>query len=112
MQVPESGKPRSPGGGDPTGGGRAIPRIEPDYADPIYLDKHGAFIAVLKQIWTRIRLRSPAVWIRWRIRNGFTLTPPFGCGMFMSAIRRKTPGRSTGHFEGVQFSACTIPQIS
>ena len=25
------------GGGDPTSGGRAIPRIEPDYADPIYL---------------------------------------------------------------------------
>jgi hypothetical protein len=24
-----------------------IPRIEPDYADPIYLAKHGAFIAAL-----------------------------------------------------------------
>jgi hypothetical protein len=35
------------GGGDPTSGGRAIPRIEPDYADPIYLAKHGAFIAAL-----------------------------------------------------------------
>ena len=47
MQVPESGKPRSAGGGDPTSGGRAIPRIEPDYADPIYLAKHGAFIAAM-----------------------------------------------------------------
>jgi len=35
------------GGGDPTSGGRAIARIEPDYADPIYLAKHGAFIAAL-----------------------------------------------------------------
>src|ERR1017187_6754412 len=32
------------GGGDPTSGGRAIPRIEPDYADPIYITKHAAFI--------------------------------------------------------------------
>jgi hypothetical protein len=28
------------GGDDPTIGGRPIPRIEPDYADPIYLAKH------------------------------------------------------------------------
>jgi hypothetical protein len=35
------------GGSDPISGGRAIPRIEPDYADPIYLAKHGAFIAAL-----------------------------------------------------------------
>ena len=35
------------GGGDPTSGGKAIPRIEPDYADPIYLAKHAAFIAAL-----------------------------------------------------------------
>ena len=35
------------GGGDPTSGGKAIARIEPDYADPIYLAKHGAFLAAL-----------------------------------------------------------------
>lgn len=35
------------GGGDPTSGGRRIPRIEPDYADPVYLAKHGAFLAAL-----------------------------------------------------------------
>jgi hypothetical protein len=35
------------GGDDPTSGGARIPRIEPDYADPIYLAKHGAFIAAL-----------------------------------------------------------------
>ena len=37
------------GGDDPTSGGRRIPRIEPDYADPVYLAKHGAFIAALGQ---------------------------------------------------------------
>lgn len=35
------------GGGDPTSGGKGIPRIEPDYADPIYLAKHGAFLEAL-----------------------------------------------------------------
>lgn len=32
------------GGGDPTSGGTRIPRIEPDYADPLYLRKHAAFL--------------------------------------------------------------------
>ncbi|HOW66505.1 MAG TPA: DUF4832 domain-containing protein [Candidatus Paceibacterota bacterium] len=35
------------GGEDPTSGGQRIPRIEPDYADPIYLEKHGAFLQAL-----------------------------------------------------------------
>ncbi len=35
------------GGDDPTSGGERIPRIEPDYADPIYLEKHGAFLRAL-----------------------------------------------------------------
>ena len=35
------------GGGDPTSGGTRITRIEPDYADPLYLAKHGAFIQAL-----------------------------------------------------------------
>lgn len=35
------------GGDDPTSGGKRIPRIEPDYADPIYLAKHGAFLEAL-----------------------------------------------------------------
>jgi hypothetical protein len=34
-------------GGDPTSGGERIPRIEPDYADPIYLEKHGKFLQAL-----------------------------------------------------------------
>jgi len=35
------------GGSDPTKGGKRIPRIEPDYADPLYLKKHGAFLQAL-----------------------------------------------------------------
>ncbi len=35
------------GGDDPTSGGQRITRIEPDYADPIYLAKHGRFLAEL-----------------------------------------------------------------
>ena len=35
------------GGDDPTSGGQRIPRIEPDYADPVYLEKHGAFLRAL-----------------------------------------------------------------
>jgi len=35
------------GGDDPTSGGRRIQRIEPDYSDPIYLAKHGRFLAEL-----------------------------------------------------------------
>jgi len=35
------------GGDDPTSGGKRIPRIEPDYADPIYLAQHGRFLSEL-----------------------------------------------------------------
>jgi hypothetical protein len=35
------------GGDDPTSGGKRILRIEPDYSDPIYLRKHGAFLKAL-----------------------------------------------------------------
>jgi hypothetical protein len=35
------------GGDDPTSGGKRIPRIEPEYSDPLYLAKHGAFLAAL-----------------------------------------------------------------
>lgn len=37
------------GGEDPTSGGVRIPRVEPDYADPIYLAKHGNFLRALGQ---------------------------------------------------------------
>jgi len=37
------------GGDDPTSGGKRIPRLEPDYADPLYLARHGEFLAALGQ---------------------------------------------------------------
>jgi hypothetical protein len=37
------------GGDDPTSGGKRIARIEPDYANPLYLARHGEFIAALGQ---------------------------------------------------------------
>lgn len=37
------------GGDDPTSGGKRITRIEPDYADPLYLAKQGAFLKALGQ---------------------------------------------------------------
>ncbi|MCC7174075.1 MAG: DUF4832 domain-containing protein [Bryobacterales bacterium] len=36
-----------PAGDDPTAGGSRIPRIEPDYSDPIYLSRHANFIRAL-----------------------------------------------------------------
>ena len=35
------------GGDDPTSGGARIPRIEPDYSDPLYLERHDEFIRAL-----------------------------------------------------------------
>ncbi len=37
------------GGDDSTSGGKRIPRIEPDYSDPIYLARHGEFLTALGQ---------------------------------------------------------------
>jgi hypothetical protein len=39
------------GDDDVAAGAEAITRIEPDYADPIYLTKHGAFLDALGQRW-------------------------------------------------------------
>lgn len=35
------------GGADPTAGGTRITRVEPDYGDPLFLQKHGRFIEAL-----------------------------------------------------------------
>lgn len=45
------------GGDDPTSGGKRIPRIEPDYSDPIYLARHGEFLKALGERYDG----SPAV---------------------------------------------------
>ncbi len=63
------------GGDDPTSGGQRIPRIEPDYADPIYLEKHGAF---LRQLGARydghpevefLDIGSYGVWGEWHTKH-------------------------------------------
>ncbi len=59
------------GGDDPTSGGRRIPRVEPDYADPIYLAKQGEFIAALGKRYDGdpgvefIDIGSYGIWGEW-----------------------------------------------
>jgi hypothetical protein len=59
------------GGDDPTSGGKRIPRIEPDYADPIYLARHGEFLKALGERYDGnpgvefLDIGSYGVWGEW-----------------------------------------------
>jgi hypothetical protein len=63
------------GGEDPTSGGQRIPRIEPDYADPMYLEKHGAFLKALGDRYDGhaelefLDIGSYGVWGEWHTKN-------------------------------------------
>ncbi len=63
------------GGGDPTSGGKAIKRIEPDYADPLYLSRHAAFIKALGQRYDGhagvefLDIGSYGIWGEWHTKN-------------------------------------------
>jgi hypothetical protein len=63
------------GGDDPTSGGERIPRIEPDYADPIYLEKHGAFLKALGDRYDGrpdvefLDIGSYGVWGEWHTKH-------------------------------------------
>jgi len=63
------------GGDDPTSGGKRIPRIEPDYADPIYLERHGAFLKALGQRYDGhpdvefLDIGSYGIWGEWHTKN-------------------------------------------
>ena len=63
------------GGDDPTSGGQRIPRIEPDYAGPIYLARHGAFIEELGRRYDGhpgvefIDIGSYGIWGEWPFRS-------------------------------------------
>ncbi len=65
----------SVGGGDPTSGGKAIARIEPDYADPSYLAKHGAFLQALGQRYNGkpeiafLDIGSYGIWGEWHTEH-------------------------------------------
>jgi hypothetical protein len=58
-------------GADAAAGGGAMPRIEPDYSDPIYLARHGAFIEALGRRWDGdadlefLDVGSYGVWGEW-----------------------------------------------
>lgn len=63
------------GGDDPTSGGQRIPRIEPDYADPLYLEKHGAFLKALGARYDGhpdiefLDIGSYGVWGEWHTKH-------------------------------------------
>jgi hypothetical protein len=63
------------GGDDPTSGGKRIPRIEPDYADPLYLEKHGAFLKALGERYDGqpgiefLDIGSYGVWGEWHTKH-------------------------------------------
>jgi len=63
------------GGDDPTSGGAAIVRIEPDYADPLYLSKHRAFITALARRYDGhagvefVDIGSYGIWGEWHTSN-------------------------------------------
>jgi hypothetical protein len=63
------------GGDDPTSGGTRIPRIEPDYADPIYLKYHGAFLKALGERYDGrpevefLDIGSYGIWGEWHTKN-------------------------------------------
>jgi hypothetical protein len=63
------------GGDDPTSGGKRIPRIEPDYADPVYLARHGAFLEALGRRYDGspdvafLDIGSYGVWGEWHTQH-------------------------------------------
>jgi hypothetical protein len=68
------------GGDDPTSGGQRIPRIEPDYANPIYLAKHGAFLKALGARYDGsadvefLDIGSYGVWGEWHTKHPAPVT--------------------------------------
>jgi hypothetical protein len=63
------------GGDDPTSGGKRIPRIEPDYSDPLYLKHHGAFLSELGKRYDGspavefLDIGSYGIWGEWHTSN-------------------------------------------
>lgn len=63
------------GGDDPTSGGQRITRIEPLYADPIYLEKHGRFLKALGERYDGhpgiefLDVGSYGIWGEWHTPN-------------------------------------------
>jgi len=64
------------GGVDTMAGGKRITRIEPDYADPLFLEKHGNFIGALARRYDGrpqvefLDVGSYGIWGEWHTPNG------------------------------------------
>jgi hypothetical protein len=63
------------GGADIASGGARIARIEPDYGDPVYLEKHGRFIKALAERYDGnpqiefIDIGSYGIWGEWHTKH-------------------------------------------
>ena len=80
---------------DPTSGGKPIPRIEPDYADPLYLARHGAFIKALGKRYDGqpgvefLDIGSYGVWGEWHTPHPAPLAVRTRIvDMYLDAFRR------------------------
>jgi hypothetical protein len=83
------------GGDDPTSGGARIPRIEPDYSDPIYLTRHASFIAALGKRYDGhpglefLDIGSYGIWGEWHTKNPAPLEVRKKIvDMYLAAFRR------------------------
>jgi hypothetical protein len=67
------------GGDDPTSGGARIIRVEPDYSDPIYLEKHGEFLQSLGKRYNGnpslefLDIGSYGIWGEWHTTHPASL---------------------------------------
>lgn len=85
------------GGGDPTSGGIRIKRYEPDYADPLYLKKHGAFLKALGERYDGhpdvefLDIGSYGIWGEWHTRHPVPFEIRRQIVDFYLAAFRRTP---------------------
>ena len=99
------------GGGDPTSGGKRIPRIEPDYADPVYLARHGAFIKALGQRYDGhpdvefLDIGSYGNWGEWHTKHPVSLAVRKQIiDMYLHAFRRTPLVFMSDDAEGLNYA--------
>jgi hypothetical protein len=85
------------GGGDPTKGGARLKRVEPDYADPLYLKKHGAFLRAVGARYDGhpdvefLDIGSYGIWGEWHTPHPVSLEVRRQIVDLYLAAFRKTP---------------------
>jgi hypothetical protein len=99
------------GGGDPTSGGKAITRIEPEYADPIYLAEHSAFIAALGKRYDGhpnmefLDIGSYGIWGEWHTKHPASLAVRKQIvDMYVQAFRKTQLVFMTDDQEGLSYA--------